>query len=156
MRATPQLKSFVGSLALLGFGAIAGGPSLAADVPTDHHGHDSQPTVASPGKAAAAAALQNMQTLHEKMTAANTPAERQALMADHMKAMQQGMSAMQHMCCQSSKGAMSSQMMQMRMDMMTMMMQMMMDRQQMMGGGSMGGMMSGAPTTPTTPPAPSK
>jgi hypothetical protein len=97
--------------------------------------------------------MQNMQAMHEKMTAAKTPAERQALMADHMKAMQEGMDAMQHM---GGKDSGSMGMMRMRMDMMTMMMQMMMDRQQMggmMGGGMgrMGGGMGGTP--PAAPPA---
>jgi hypothetical protein len=38
-----------------------------------------------------------MQEMHQKMTAAKTPAERQALMADHMKAMQGGMAMMKEM-----------------------------------------------------------
>jgi hypothetical protein len=55
------------------------------------------------------------------------------------------MTMMQQMNAQSGKGAMSSQMMQRRMDMITIMMQMMMDRQQL------GGMPMGA--TPSTPSA---
>lgn len=101
----------------------------------------------------ATAAMQNMQAMHDRMTAAKTPAERQALMADHMKAMQDGMIAMHRM--QGVKGSAS---MSTRMDMMTMMLQMMMDRQQMIGGMGMGGRggMMRAPNTPTpaTPPAP--
>ena len=38
--------------------------------------------------------MQAMQAMHAKMMAAQTPAERQALMADHMKAMQDGMAMM--------------------------------------------------------------
>ena len=74
-------------------------------------------------------AMQNMQAMHQKWMAAKTPAEHQALMADHMKAMQVGMSAMQDMenCCNAAD---SSKSMPMRMDMMTMMMQMMLDQQQ--------------------------
>jgi hypothetical protein len=79
----------------------------------------------------AMSSMQHMKAMHEKMMAAKTPAERQALMAEHMKAMQEGMEAMQHMGGMGgAKGGMGK-MMQMRMDMMTMMMQMMMDREQM-------------------------
>lgn len=34
--------------------------------------------------------MQSMQAMHEKMAAAKTPAERQALMQEHMKMMQEG------------------------------------------------------------------
>jgi hypothetical protein len=38
-----------------------------------------------------------MKDMHQKMANASTPAERQALMADHMKAMQDGMASMKDM-----------------------------------------------------------
>ena len=38
--------------------------------------------------------MQAMQAMHAKMMAAQSPVERQALMADHMKAMQDGMAMM--------------------------------------------------------------
>ena len=38
-----------------------------------------------------------MQEMHQKMMGAKTPAERQALMADHMKSMQGGMAMMKEM-----------------------------------------------------------
>ncbi len=38
--------------------------------------------------------MKAMKDMHEKMTSAGTPSERQALMADHMKAMQGGMAMM--------------------------------------------------------------
>jgi len=41
--------------------------------------------------------MKAMQEMHQKMTGAKTPAERQALMADHMKAMQGGMAMMKEM-----------------------------------------------------------
>jgi len=80
-----------------------------------------------------------MQAMHEKMVAAQTPAQRQALMAEHMKLMQAGMTMMGG----ASMGGMGEmqgpkakpmsmsdrqQMMEMRMEMMQSMMQMMMDR----------------------------
>ena len=78
-----------------------------------------------------------MQEMHEKMMSAKTPEERSALMADHMKAMQGGMSMMGGMGAEG-KGKMTGrmpsdpagrqQMMEKRMDMMESMMQMMMDR----------------------------
>ena len=78
--------------------------------------------------------------MHEKMVAAKTPEERQALMAEHMKLMQKGMSMMKDMGKKGGKSAMQDgqgmsgmmadreQMMEKRMDMMESMMQMMMDR----------------------------
>ena len=74
-----------------------------------------------------------MREMHEKMMAAKTPEARRALMADHMKGMQQGMAMMNEM----SSGGMAAmpsdpnardKMMEKRMDMMQTMMQMMMDR----------------------------
>lgn len=41
--------------------------------------------------------MKAMQEMHQKMVDATTPAERQALMADHMKAMQGGMAMMKEM-----------------------------------------------------------
>ena len=41
--------------------------------------------------------MKSMQEMHQKMMGAKTPAERQALMADHMRAMQGGMAMMKEM-----------------------------------------------------------
>ena len=41
--------------------------------------------------------MKTMHDMHQKMMGAKTPAERQALMADHMKAMQDGMAMMKEM-----------------------------------------------------------
>lgn len=76
--------------------------------------------------------MQAMQEMHDKMMAAKSPEERQALMADHMKTMQDGMAMMGRM--QSGSGGdsgmpMQHGMMAKRVDMMQMMMQMMMDRE---------------------------
>lgn len=74
--------------------------------------------------------MKAMQAMHEKMARAKTPAEREALMAQHMKLMQEGMSMMGGM----APGAIPSdvtvrqQMLEKRMDMMQSMMQMMIDR----------------------------
>ncbi|GLZ87975.1 hypothetical protein Pres01_40260 [Metapseudomonas resinovorans] len=85
--------------------------------------------------------MKAMQAMHEKMAAAKTPEERQALMADHMTLMKGGMAIMKSMGdgmsgmggMQGGKGmdgdmAARQQMMEKRMDMMESMMQMMMDR----------------------------
>ena len=89
--------------------------------------------------------IKAMQAMHEKMAAAKTPEERQALMAEHQRLMQDGMSMMQYMGSMSGMGGMSGkggaagkgkspsmaerqQMMEKRMEMMESMMQMMMDR----------------------------
>lgn len=84
--------------------------------------------------------MKAMQAMHEKMASAKTPEERQALMAEHMKTMQDGMGMMKQMGGMSGMGEMQGgkgmsgnmadrqQMMEKRMDMMESMMQMMMDR----------------------------
>ena len=41
--------------------------------------------------------MKSMQAMHEKMVAARTPEQRQALMDEHMKLMREGMSMMQDM-----------------------------------------------------------
>ncbi len=50
--------------------------------------------------------MKAMQAMHEKMRAAKTPAEREALMADHMKAMREGMSMMKQMNGMGGMGGM--------------------------------------------------
>jgi hypothetical protein len=96
------------------------------------------------------AQMKTMRQMHDKMMNAKTPEERKALMADHMKAMKDGMSMMSSMsgggmmgggmAGGSAKGnkpaspqAMQQQMdmMQKKTDMMQTMMQMMMDRMEM-------------------------
>ena len=85
--------------------------------------------------------MKAMQAMHEKMLAAKTTAERQALMDEHMKLMQDGMGMMQQMGAgmqgmggmQAGKSmpvnmAERQQMMEKRMQMMESMMQMMLDR----------------------------
>ncbi|MCY1552249.1 hypothetical protein D9M68_886320 [compost metagenome] len=85
--------------------------------------------------------MKAMQAMHEKMAAAKTPEERQALMAEHMILMKGGMAMMKSMDggmpgmggMQGGKGmggdmAARQEMMEKRMDMMESMMQMMMDR----------------------------
>ena len=99
--------------------------------------------------------MKTMQLMHDKMMKAKTPKERSALMAEHMKVMQDGMAMMGEMAPDSMMGkggmgamgakkgempdsddsksmggdtAMHHQMMEKRMQMMQSMMQMMMDR----------------------------
>lgn len=81
--------------------------------------------------------MMDMRAMHDKMMNAKTPEERNALMAEHMKAMQGGMVMMGAMGGAGNSGmqggtppdmATRQQMMEKRMDMMEAMMQMMMDR----------------------------
>lgn len=77
-----------------------------------------------------------MQAMHDKMMAAKTPAERDALTAEHMKVMQDSMTMMNSMSpggmggMGGMKGDMAArhQTMEARMEMMQATMQMMMDR----------------------------
>ncbi|MBI3730573.1 MAG: hypothetical protein WA071_16395 [Undibacterium umbellatum] len=80
--------------------------------------------------------IQTMHDMHEKMMNAKNPEERSALMADHMKAMQDGMAMMGKMAGDKKpkmkdgmqKDMAMHDMMERRMEMMEGMMQMMMDR----------------------------
>ncbi|MEB0055957.1 hypothetical protein [Variovorax sp. LG9.2] len=90
--------------------------------------------------------MKAMQEMHQKMMNAKTPEERSALMADHMKAMQGGMSMMKGMSAMDGKGSMEGmgamadtkgmpadmakhhKTMEQRMTTMQMMMELMMDR----------------------------
>ena len=123
--------------------AITGAPIWAATT-AEHDAHHpagaaSAPIAKSmPSKSKLAMArmdsqMKSMHEMHNKMMAAKTPEERNALMAEHMKTMQDGMTMMNGM----SSGGMSSmpkdmatrhQMMEKHMEMMHAMMQMMMDR----------------------------
>lgn len=121
------LSALVGALVLAT-------PAFAEDA---HHPQAAAPAAKVkkpvPNKALAAESMNKMDQqmttmheMHEKMMAAQTPEERSALMADHMKAMQGGMSMMQGRM--PSDPATRQQMMEKRMDMMESTMQMMMDR----------------------------
>jgi hypothetical protein len=87
-------------------------------------------TAAMPGSADQ---MKAMHAMHDKMLAAKTPEERNALMAEQMKLMQGGMGMMGRMgpdAMAGKPGDMGARqgMMEQRMDMMQSMMQMMMDR----------------------------
>ena len=83
--------------------------------------------------------MKAMEEMHAKMLAAKTPEERQALMADHMRVMRDGMAMMGQVGSGKGGAAMDGMgmgamhgnhdMMSRRMDMMQLMMQMMMDRE---------------------------
>ena len=124
-----------------------GAPSWAAqhDQHKAHHPAASDSAAAAkamPGKtppemARMADQKKAMQEMHDKMMAAKTAEERNALMAEHMKTMQEGMGMMKGM---SGMGGMAGPksapadlsqrqtMMEQRMDMMQTMMEMMVDR----------------------------
>ena len=120
-----------------------GAPGWAADADQHlaHHpvGAASAPaTKATPGKSRPDMARMNtqmkaMHEMHDKMMASKTPTERDALTAEHMKIMQDGMTMMNGMSpggMSGMKGDMAArhQTMEARMDMMQATMQMMMDR----------------------------
>ena len=143
------------TICALAFAAtIAAAPfSYGAESPKKDEHHPDSPAAKTaqnkPGKTMAAPRAGNaqmeqmdeqmkaMREMHEKMMAAKTPEERNALMAEHMKSMQDGMSMMNGMMGgkASNMQTMPPQMMQKQvetmqkqMDMMQMTMQMMMDR----------------------------
>jgi len=116
---------------------IASGATSAQTKEPDHQAHHpdgaaSAATAKAPAMASTAAndpgmasKMKAMQEMHRKMVDAKTPDERQTLMAEHMKAMRDGMGMMKQMSI-DPKARMQA--MEQRMDMMQMMMEMMMDR----------------------------
>lgn len=101
--------------------------------PTTPMGTASANSMATPDQMARMdAQMKTMQAMHDKMINAKTPQERSKLMAEHMKAMQDGMAMMGDMKgmpgMTGDMGA-NNMMMAKRMEMMQMMMQMMMDRE---------------------------
>ena len=127
------------SIALIAAGAL----TACNTTPTMPMGSASASSMATPDQMARMdAQMKTMRDMHEKMMSAKTPEERNKLMADHIKSMQDGM-AMMNMMGGSGMGGMGGmqggkpmpgdlnqrqQMMEKRMDMMQSMMQMMMDR----------------------------
>ncbi len=132
-----HLLSLAFAVSTLGTSAWAAAPT---DPHTGHHPAGGAPAPTSkqapvkpgPNMAQMDAQTKAMRDMHEKMMAAKTPEERSALMAEHMKTMQEGMTMMNGMPAggmKSMKGDMSThhQMMEKRMEMMGASMQMMMD-----------------------------
>ncbi|HUG24492.1 hypothetical protein [Piscinibacter sp.] len=134
--------------------AVAAGLSACAQVPASSAAKSPGATTSMAGKPSTAGApgqmammdsqMKAMHAMHEKMSSARTPAERNALMAEHHKLMQEGMSMMggmgpggmgAMMGMGGAPGATSpadiaarQQMMEKHMEMMQSTMQMMMDR----------------------------
>ncbi|NML18351.1 hypothetical protein [Azohydromonas caseinilytica] len=146
--------AFTTIMAALSLGACA---QLKPDEHAEHHPEGASAPAATtpaatpmPPPAASAVPMGNMEQhmkamreMHEKMARARTPQEREALMAEHMKLMQDGMAMMGGMGPSGGMGGMNAprgaasapatpaarmQMLEQRMDMMQSMMQMMMDR----------------------------
>lgn len=110
-------------LALAG-GALAQAPKAGADH-SAHHPPASAASAAAPVLDAFDRQMRAMQGMHQRMQSAQTPAERAALMDEHMKLMQSGMAMTGPM-----RGSMDMhQQMERRMAMMEQMMQMMVDRE---------------------------
>ena len=154
-----KLRTFLAASTVLVLSACAtatgpAGPKRTAPTDAEHESH--HPAGAASAPAAASAPWQDrmkaMREMRDKMMNAKTPEERQALMAEHMKAMQGGMQMMKSMGPGMGMGggmgmmgggmggmgmggtanradpAQRQQMMERRMEMMEMMMEMMMQR----------------------------
>ena len=123
---------------------------MSVAIADEHNAHQAA-AASSAAPAAMPNGMKDMQAMRDKMMNAKTPAERQALMDEHMKTMHEGMAMMKSM---KGMGGMHGkegmpgmsgkkempvdmgkhhQMMEMRMDMMQTMMEMMMQR---MPGGT--------------------
>ena len=128
--------NFIRILGSAAFVFLAGCTALPpADSKQDNKDHQ----LHHPPAASASTAMKSdqqmaqMREMHRKMMAAKTPQERQALMAEHLKAMQGGMSMMCQMGTAPApqSGAPSDDMMKRCMAMKDMTMQMMLDRERL-------------------------
>lgn len=102
-RLHPLIALSAAALLAVPFAASAATPAKA----DEHSAH--QPAGAAAAPAAMPAQddrMKAMREMRDKMAAATTPAERQALMADHMKAMQDGMQMMKGMSGMDGMGGM--------------------------------------------------
>ena len=82
------------------------GASAATPPKADEHAAHHPAAAASAPKPAMDNRVKAMREMRDKMASAKTPAERQALMADHMKAMQEGMQSMKDMSGMTGMGGM--------------------------------------------------
>ena len=108
-------KTLIGiCVATASMGVLAQG----AEEHKEHHPEGAAPATAAkkaPGQsigpekmAAMDQRMKDMQAMHEKMMSAKTPEERQALMAEHMKMMQDGMAMMKEMHGKQGMSGMTS------------------------------------------------
>jgi len=93
--------------ALALFCTVAAAVGLAQPAQEDHSAHHppdgaagaaaAAPAAAAPSAAKVSEQMKKMQEMHKRMQAARTPAERQALMDEHMKTIQSSMEMMRQM-----------------------------------------------------------
>ena len=137
-----KLAQSIAALSAITAAAMAPGAWAANDEQHDSH-HSAAAAVVQgpatrsaqpmPGMAGMKDQMKAMHEMHGKMMAAATPEERNALMAEHRKIMQESMATMNRMGGGEPSGVQGDMaarqgMMEQRMDMMQSMMQMMMDR----------------------------
>ncbi|BEP51730.1 MULTISPECIES: hypothetical protein [Variovorax] len=122
----------LGSIALVFLAGCTALTSADDQKDKDHLRHH-PPAATAPAAMKSEQQMAQMREMHRKMMAARTPQERQALMAEHMKAMQGGMSMMCEMGAAPApqSGAPSDDMMKRCMAMKDMTMQMMQDRERL-------------------------
>ena len=130
--------------ALIAAVAMAAQPASSPKAADEHASHHPADAASAPAPAPAASQdrMKAMREMHDRMMNAKTTQERQALMADHMKAMQGGLQTMKGMGTKPMAGmsgmgesmaapadmAQRQQLMESRMETMQLMMEMMMQR----------------------------
>ena len=77
--------------------ALATGLAFAQANPQDHEAHHPEAAATAPAPDSYASLMQRMQDMHRRLQAAKTPAERQALLGEHMDLMRSGMEMMGRM-----------------------------------------------------------
>ncbi|MGE5116845.1 MAG: hypothetical protein ACM3N6_10195 [Betaproteobacteria bacterium] len=126
-----HMKAMQGDMSMMC--QMGSGGGMGMGMQGDGAAHQPPDTAGAPSAERLDMQMKTMQDMHQKMMAAKTPEERQALMAEHMKAMEGGMTMM---CEMGSRGGMgmqgsagSNDMMKRCMSMKDTTMQMMMDRE---------------------------
>ena len=99
-----RIRTFVALSATALLGACASPGTMNA--PSPAAGTAPMAMGSSGSMAAPDSRMKAMQEMHQKMMKASTPAERQALVAEHMKAMQGGMAMMKEMHATHGAGGM--------------------------------------------------
>ena len=96
------------TLSTTAFAVACASPNMPGTTATqvDQHAAHHPGAAASAPTAAMHDRMKAMREMHDKMAQAKTPEERQALMADHMKAMHEGMQTMKGMGGMAGMGAM--------------------------------------------------
>ncbi len=147
MRQFSQALSVTGITCLLSASIVQGATATAEGKAQGNGGAIAIAPAQTPDNAEMADMMRRMQTLHRQIRAAKTPAERAALMDQHLKLINEGVMTLQQLHSGSGQQT-SMHVLQDRMDMMAMLMRLMVDREGMAAAPMGPPCMDTAPASP--------